>query len=83
MPDETNLRRERQLLLAARLSRRLRRGGDEPSQTPAATVAGFDPRQTSTAMLQAIAVTDARARWAVYVPLRFGGKIVVPDTVAH
>jgi len=30
-------------------------------------------------MPQAITVTDAQGRWAVYVPLRVGGKIVVPD----
>jgi hypothetical protein len=34
-------------------------------------------------MPQAITVTDAKGRWAVYVPLRVGGKIVVPDSVAH
>jgi hypothetical protein len=32
-------------------------------------------------MPQAITVTDAQGRWAVYVPLRVGGKIVVPDQV--
>ena len=32
---------------------------------------------------QAITVTDAQGRWAVYVPLRVGGKIVVPDNRAH
>jgi hypothetical protein len=31
-------------------------------------------------MPQAITVTDAQGRWAVYVPLRVGGKIVVPQT---
>jgi hypothetical protein len=30
-------------------------------------------------MPQAITVTDAQGRWAVYVPLRIGGKIVVPE----
>jgi len=30
-------------------------------------------------MPQAITVTDAQGRWAVYVPLRVGGKIAVPD----
>jgi hypothetical protein len=30
-------------------------------------------------MPQAITVTDAEGRWAVYVPLRVGGKIVVPE----
>jgi hypothetical protein len=34
-------------------------------------------------MPQAITVTDAQGRWAVYVPLRIGGKIVVPDNRAH
>jgi len=29
-------------------------------------------------MPQAIRATDAEARWAVYVPLTLGGKIVVP-----
>jgi hypothetical protein len=29
-------------------------------------------------MPQAITVTDAQGRWAVYVPLRVNGKIVVP-----
>ncbi len=29
-------------------------------------------------MPQVITVTDAQGRWAVYVPLRVGGKIVVP-----
>ena len=28
---------------------------------------------------QAITVTDAQGRWAVYVPLRVNGKIVVPQ----
>jgi hypothetical protein len=28
-------------------------------------------------------VTDAQGRWAVYVPLRVNGKIVVPDSRAH
>jgi hypothetical protein len=31
-------------------------------------------------MPQAITMTDAQGRWAVYVPLRVGGKIVVPRT---
>jgi hypothetical protein len=35
---------------------------------------------TSTNMPQAITVTDAQGRWAVYVPLRKKGKIVVPQT---
>jgi hypothetical protein len=34
-------------------------------------------------MPQAITVTDAQGRWAVYVRLRVGGKIVVPEPVAH
>jgi hypothetical protein len=34
-------------------------------------------------MPQAITVTDAQGRWAVYVPLRVGGKIVVSASVAH
>ena len=34
-------------------------------------------------MPQAITVTDAQGRWAVYVPLRVNGKIVVPDSRAH
>jgi len=48
-------------------------------------VPGCDSRPESTAgdysdnMPQAITVTDAQGRWAVYVPLRVGGKIVVPD----
>ena len=29
-------------------------------------------------MPQAITMIDAQGRWAVYVPLRIGGKIVVP-----
>jgi hypothetical protein len=33
-------------------------------------------------MPQAIAVTDAQGRWAVYAPLRVGGKIVVPEEPA-
>jgi hypothetical protein len=28
---------------------------------------------------QAITVTDAQGRYAVYAPLRIGGKIVVPE----
>ena len=31
-------------------------------------------------MPQAITVTDAQGRWAVYVPARVNGKIVVPQT---
>jgi len=27
-------------------------------------------------------MTDAQGRWAVYVPLRVGGKIVVPEPPA-
>jgi len=34
-------------------------------------------------MPQVIMVTDAQGRWAVYVPLRVNGKIVVPDNRAH
>jgi hypothetical protein len=30
-------------------------------------------------MPQAITMTDAQGRWAGYVPLRVGGKIVVPE----
>jgi hypothetical protein len=33
-------------------------------------------------MHQAITVTDAQGRWAVYVPLRVGSKIVVPEPPA-
>jgi hypothetical protein len=32
---------------------------------------------------QAITVTDTRGRWAVHLPLRVGGKIVVPEPPAH
>ena len=32
-------------------------------------------------MPQAITVTDAHGRWAVYVPPRVGGKIIVPQQV--
>ena len=32
-------------------------------------------------MPQAITVTDAQRRWAVYVQLRVGGNIVVPERV--
>jgi len=32
---------------------------------------------------EAITMTDAKGRWAVYAPLRVGGKIVVPDDRAH
>jgi hypothetical protein len=31
-------------------------------------------------MPQAITVTDAQGRWALYAPLRVNGKIVVPET---
>jgi hypothetical protein len=34
-------------------------------------------------MPQAITVTDLQGRWAVYVPLRVNGKIVVSDDRAH
>ena len=34
-------------------------------------------------MPQTITVTDVQGRWAVYVPLRIGGKIVVPEPEAH
>jgi hypothetical protein len=34
-------------------------------------------------MPQAITVTDTQGRWAVYVPLLVGGKIVVPEPPAH
>ena len=34
-------------------------------------------------MPQSITVTDAQGRWAVYVLLRVGGKIVVPEPSAH
>jgi len=30
-------------------------------------------------MPQAITMTDAQGRWAVYVPLRVGDKIVIPE----
>jgi hypothetical protein len=33
-------------------------------------------------MPQSITVTDRQGRWAVYVPLRVGGKIVVPEPPA-
>jgi hypothetical protein len=33
-------------------------------------------------MPQAITVTDVQGRWAVYVPLRVGGKVVVPEPPA-
>jgi hypothetical protein len=33
-------------------------------------------------MPQVITVTDAQGRWAVYVPLRVGGNIVVPEPPA-
>jgi len=32
-------------------------------------------------MPQAIRATDAEGRWAVYVPLTLGGKIVVPPPI--
>src|SRR5258708_2764931 len=32
---------------------------------------------------QSITVTDAPGRWALYVPLRVGGKIVVPEPPAR
>jgi hypothetical protein len=31
-------------------------------------------------MPQAITVTDAQGRWAIYAPLQVNGKIVVPQT---
>jgi len=34
-------------------------------------------------MPQAITVTDPQGRWALYVPLRIGGKIVLPQPAAH
>jgi hypothetical protein len=34
-------------------------------------------------MPQTITVADAQSRWAVYVPLRVVGKIVVPQSSAH
>jgi hypothetical protein len=34
-------------------------------------------------MPQAITVTDAQGRWAIYGPLRVNGKIVAPDDRAH
>ncbi len=34
-------------------------------------------------MPQVITVTDAEGRWAVYVPLRIGSKIVVPEPAVH
>jgi hypothetical protein len=34
-------------------------------------------------MPQTIKVTDAEGRWAVYVLLRVGGMIVVPDDRPH
>lgn len=43
---------------------------------PQATAPGFDSRPGSTA---ALILTP----WAVYVPLRVGGKIVVPEPPAH
>jgi hypothetical protein len=44
---------------------------------------GRTQRGLSRQQPQAITVTDAQARWAVYVPLRVNGKIVVPDQLAH
>jgi hypothetical protein len=32
---------------------------------------------------QTITLTDERGRWAVYVLLRVGGKIVVPEPATH
>jgi hypothetical protein len=32
-------------------------------------------------MPQTITVTDAQGRWVVYVPLRVGGNIVVPESL--
>jgi hypothetical protein len=34
-------------------------------------------------MPQAITLTDAQGRWVIYVPLRVGGKIVVPEPSAR
>jgi hypothetical protein len=34
-------------------------------------------------MPQAMTETDAQGRWAIFVPLRVGGKIVVPEPQAH
>jgi hypothetical protein len=34
-------------------------------------------------MPQAITMIDAQRQWSVYMPLRRGGKIVVPDQVAQ
>jgi hypothetical protein len=54
-----------------------------------ATAPGCGSRRASTVattpdnMPQAITVTDAQGRWAVYVPLQVNGKIVVPDDRAH
>jgi hypothetical protein len=45
--------------------------------------AGRRPKSLPDNMPQAITVTDAQGRWAVYVPLRVGGKIVVPESLAH
>ena len=50
---------------------------------------GCDSRPESTVattpdnMPQTITVTDAQGRWAMYMPLRVGGKIVVPELSAH
>jgi hypothetical protein len=52
---------------------------DELRRREAARTAIFYPGN----MPQAITVTDAQGRWAVYVPLRVGGKIVVLEPGAH
>jgi hypothetical protein len=58
-------------------------------QDPHGTAPGCGSRQESNGgdypdnMPQAITVTDAQGRWAVYVPLRVGGKIVVPAPTAQ
>jgi len=33
-------------------------------------------------MPEAITVTDSEGRWAVYVPLRIKGKVVIPTAAA-
>jgi hypothetical protein len=33
-------------------------------------------------MPQSVTVTDLQGRWAVYIPLRVGGKIVAPEPPA-
>ena len=52
-----------------------------------ATAVGCDSRQERRRlpdnMPQAITVTDARGRRPVYVPIRIGGKIVVPAPAAQ